>query len=570
MGFGSITSCRAFAARTCRRLREAVAGGGLVAAAFHVAPNGSDANPGTIDAPWATLEKVAAAPLRPGESVLFQRGGAWHGQLLAQHDGLIESPITYGDYGDANLAAPTFYGSDDVTPTYTSLGRSVYSFPTSASPNGKVFWVYLNHRPLLAATAGGADMPAQSFFIAGDTLFIHTGGVDPANATISVGDRATGQDAQQGVICSNGRSNLIFRNLIGRETAQVPDGGKLAGGVIDAYVIRVQDGSNVKLDHCEAYYGGKHNVGAINTTGFVAHAVRASGAVDGVEGNRLGYGNATAFVAYASGQARGCTQTWTDCTVTDYPGNQPAFITHNDGADSLKSLTVENLHVVGSPIALMPGPNVAITFRGGLFENVNFIAYTSPGTTQMFDGLHLKGEGSVLAVSGHATVQNCLITGSAQDGGLQADGPANVLRFNTVVMRPNSGPAVHLRKSATGTTLLGNLLAGAQTVLSLDGPLNSLTADYDVFDTTAGAPQCVIDGKTNPIDRLRDGGQEAHSASGAVQFVNAKGDDFTLAPGSPAIDHVPIANGAGLAADGAGHVRPQGRALDAGALETVP
>jgi hypothetical protein len=118
----------------------------LLATTYYVSPAGADANSGTDPStPWATIAKVDSASYQPGDQILFQRGGEWHGQLEASSDGSIDHPITYSDYGDKTLSKPIIEGSDYIAPAQvTSLGNGVYSFPTSASPNGKVYWVYLN------------------------------------------------------------------------------------------------------------------------------------------------------------------------------------------------------------------------------------------------------------------------------------------------------------------------------------------------------------------------------------------------------------------------------------------
>lgn len=46
------------------------------ASIYYVANGGDDANAGTsAAAPWATVEKVNSTRFRPGDQILFQRGG---------------------------------------------------------------------------------------------------------------------------------------------------------------------------------------------------------------------------------------------------------------------------------------------------------------------------------------------------------------------------------------------------------------------------------------------------------------------------------------------------------------
>ena len=57
---------------------------------------------------WRSLSKVNAAELRPGDKVLFQRGGSWRGTLVPR-SGREGAPITYGAYGEG--ARPLLLGS---------------------------------------------------------------------------------------------------------------------------------------------------------------------------------------------------------------------------------------------------------------------------------------------------------------------------------------------------------------------------------------------------------------------------------------------------------------------------
>jgi hypothetical protein len=74
---------------------------------YYVSPTGNDSNNGTSPtAPWRTIAKVHSfePSLRPGDSVLFQRGGVWSEQLsISNVHGTASAPITFGNYGSGNL-----------------------------------------------------------------------------------------------------------------------------------------------------------------------------------------------------------------------------------------------------------------------------------------------------------------------------------------------------------------------------------------------------------------------------------------------------------------------------------
>lgn len=68
------------------------------------APAGSDSNPGTQASPWATITKVNAAVLKPGDSILFNGGQTFSGSLNFTTTNWTPAdtagnPITIGSYG---------------------------------------------------------------------------------------------------------------------------------------------------------------------------------------------------------------------------------------------------------------------------------------------------------------------------------------------------------------------------------------------------------------------------------------------------------------------------------------
>ncbi len=68
---------------------------------YHVdSEAGNDKQAGTSpQSAWKSLDAVNKATLKPGDRVLFKRGGVWRGQLKPQ-SGIKEFPITYGVYGE--------------------------------------------------------------------------------------------------------------------------------------------------------------------------------------------------------------------------------------------------------------------------------------------------------------------------------------------------------------------------------------------------------------------------------------------------------------------------------------
>ncbi len=87
--------------------------------AYYVAASGDDANDGkSPQTPWKTLEKVSAAPLAPGDGVLFRRGDVFRGRVYTRPGvsygacGTGEKPRLYGWQED--LADPALWTCADA------------------------------------------------------------------------------------------------------------------------------------------------------------------------------------------------------------------------------------------------------------------------------------------------------------------------------------------------------------------------------------------------------------------------------------------------------------------------
>ncbi|MGD0137847.1 MAG: hypothetical protein ABSD28_03160 [Tepidisphaeraceae bacterium] len=510
---------------------------------YYVSPGGDDRHDGRSETTaWRTAAKVNSAEFEPGDCILFQRGGDWHEQLIASSDGTETHPITYADYGDANAAKPTFWGSDVIPAgAFTPAGDSVYSFPVSALPTGHAYWVFADHQ-FLNLAADYSRMPADSFFIAGPTVFIRTAGVDPRSDAVAytASDRAQGANADSSLICSNGHNNLIFNNLVGKETAAAVN----SGGVPDAYVFRIQGSANVRLDHCEAHAGGKHHIGVINSTGFIGTHLYARGCIPG-----LAYGNAGAFVSFSDASRHGDTSQWIDCKVDHFDPQQQSFITHGPG---LGNLLIRNLTSLGCSIGIgTDAPGEIVTIKGGLLTGPTCDVY---GAHVLIDGLRISGDAKIDLFGNDNVVQNCVDRQSINaQGGIVVRGRDNVIRFNTLDHRSAAGPCVELKSSAGNTRFIGNLFTGPTLPINDNGAAG-LVLDYNGFDDTAGPPRSL--------------NRDAHLVVGNPQFADGAVGNYVLTPHSPDVGKVPAARIDGLTHDCLDHPRPVYGAYDIGAFQT--
>ena len=95
---------------------------------FHVdAASGNDASDGLQPASaWRSLAKVNAAPLAPGDQVLFRRGQTWRGQLLP-HSGSASGVITYGAYGEGDKPMLLGSASADAESDWQRAGEGIWA-----------------------------------------------------------------------------------------------------------------------------------------------------------------------------------------------------------------------------------------------------------------------------------------------------------------------------------------------------------------------------------------------------------------------------------------------------------
>lgn len=78
---------------------------------YYVSPAGNDNNPGTSRSqPWKSISKVNSSTILPGDTVHFQKGGEWRGQLIP-HNGKNGRYVKYTSYGSGSK--PLLLGSTD-------------------------------------------------------------------------------------------------------------------------------------------------------------------------------------------------------------------------------------------------------------------------------------------------------------------------------------------------------------------------------------------------------------------------------------------------------------------------
>lgn len=93
----------------------------LLSASWYVSVTGNDKNPGTLAAPFQTIQK--AAGLAQAGDTVYIRGGTYHESVAPANSGTAAAPITFTNY---NNEVVTVSGADPVT-GWTAAGGNKYA-----------------------------------------------------------------------------------------------------------------------------------------------------------------------------------------------------------------------------------------------------------------------------------------------------------------------------------------------------------------------------------------------------------------------------------------------------------
>jgi hypothetical protein len=505
---------------------------------------------------------VNATTFAPGDRVLFLRGGEWHEALCPQCSGTEDKPITFDAYGSG--AKPKFWGSD-VLPSdkWQSEGGSVYVFKGLKAQN--VTQVLANH----GTEQGGqwfSSCAGKSIVDTPKSFDWHNGELRINSATDPRSDgRVYTAVTRQDVVNSNGKDHLLFKNLVGDECADPANG----------YVIRVMGSQDVRVEDCEGYRGGRHNIGVINSTGIVALRLKTAYAMPKFDGG------ATFYVTYAGGESKysNCTCTWIDCAAEHFEdgagGKYLYFVCHGE---KLGPISFQNPIDHGGKFSILQdNPAQIVTVSGGLIEDADFELFCRQAT---FDGITFTGDSALDCYGSDNTFQNLKMSINPKGGGPTGYGSAilfrdgaqrNTVRFCTVVMdksAPTDKSCLTFLNVNQSAEWYGNIfMSTGRVVHNWNGPLskeNAKNADYNFYNGNATF------GSLNFSQWKAQGFADAHSREGTPKFVNAMKGDYTLDAGSAAIDAVQLTGKTVPTTDFDGNKRPNGSAADMGAFEYTP
>jgi len=95
-----------------------------VATNYYLSNSGNDSNSGTSDLEaWQTIAQLNTILLQPGDSVFFQAGSIFKGEITILSGGIENAPIYFGEYGVGDL--PIISGADQVG-GWTNYSGNIY------------------------------------------------------------------------------------------------------------------------------------------------------------------------------------------------------------------------------------------------------------------------------------------------------------------------------------------------------------------------------------------------------------------------------------------------------------
>ena len=534
---------------------------------FYVSPAGSDAGDGLSAASaWRTVGKVNGSALGPGDTVLFERGGQWRESLVAPASGAAGQPITFADYGSGTK--PKFWGSVVLdNGSFEPLGYGIYAYPMTTP----VYSVLADHGFFNYAFGQYVGNVAGAWAYDGTRIFVNSPGSDPR-----YDGRVYTAVERDDVVYSNGKSHLVFRNLVVDESARYDDNG--------GYGFRVEGSTDVQVAGCEAYRAGKHHFGVINSTAFVGRDLVAAYAAPGQQSS----GGASAYVSYGDASTGLYNQTseWHNVSASNMDDAEEASVyqAFTDHGPTVGSVWLDGLTSNGAGVTVSNQENTAATIKmtGGSIQNARL---EIDGDGVLVDGVEISGaQGSVDLAASDTVLQNMLIHGTNLGGAwyqtaVLSRGTGNTLRFSTIDVDGGAGTntCVATTNANGGLRMYANVLLAPHRVFALwDEGLSTATVAQSSYNyyATGRTFASFVGGEFQWSDlslaQWQADGFDAGSLNGDPRFVrNAPNADYHPGAGSPLIDAAQLPGSllAVVPTDFAGSLRLQGAAFDIGAYE---
>lgn len=156
---------------------------------YYVDPAGSDAADGlTTGTAWQTLSKVNGFSFSAGDRVLFKRGSTYRGATSPMIQ-VSSSNVTFGDYGTG--AKPIISGGDLVTGWSLASG-STYQATRASMPSSLpvvITFTVGGVTTRLELGTGSGSLTANQWFWASGVLYINLAGTNPTTGDVELAAR---------------------------------------------------------------------------------------------------------------------------------------------------------------------------------------------------------------------------------------------------------------------------------------------------------------------------------------------------------------------------------------------
>jgi len=490
---------------------------------------GSDSKDGTSSSTaWQTIARVNRTTFHPGDSILFRRGDIWREQLNITSSGSFGNPITFGSYGVGT--PPIISGADLVTGWGEEIGRAASLGHASGEMAWRVDRVGSTNQVFedgnrLADSMSIDALKQGSFYFdpSNHELHVRTLADDnPNDHAMEVSQR------NYAIVEAGGKSFVTVQNLeaTAANNANIYFNGSVSITISNAFVtnsfndgIRFDVVSNGIIDSTTAAWNGSNGISADDVPNLVIRGCTAH------DNSALRNGNYTAGIKINS----------------DYAPYAPSRNVTIENSESYSNGSKQDISSewIGAGIW-------ADTIQDGLLVQRNLVHSNN------LMGIYLD------AVN-HATVAYNVVYGNGKIGAIDGGGVAvygdgrpiagDRVYNDTVYENPTGQIKVRgasLERGCENLAVQNNIAlgtpSGANLVVTGGCENDGTRGSGNVYSYNALGPEYsgfIEFGDRRFLSTYRDFdgavGEVTHSVTGDVSFANARANDFTLLPTSPAI-----------------------------------
>ena len=299
---------------------------------YYVANDGNDLNDGSINAPWATLDKVTNTEFSKGDTVFFRRGDTFRGRLITK------SFVTYSAYGEGSK--PVICGSleDAASPQKwikVENTENIWRFYIEKGDIGSVFFNDGSEYAVKRCPVITDDEFEFGIEELSDMQFVCL----PAPEKAKTLNNSTFMDIKGALYlrCDRGNPGEVFYNIEMSERA---------------YLVTIPYHSeSITIDNLAVKYGGTHGIGGGFIKGlnvenceiaYIGGGIQSyARSADGKEFTPLRYGNGVELHSYCNGY------TVKNCWVHDV---YDAGVTHQQGTNHSVGLMFKDVSYIGNLI----------------------------------------------------------------------------------------------------------------------------------------------------------------------------------------------------------------------------